>query len=546
MKTLLILYTVSLLLILSPQIKAQNWNWSIGFSDGWINYHLKNDNTGNTYFCFSIFGLVSPVDIETNGVDNIFIGKADDLGQLGWYKSIGGYNPLFDPYGEPYAYREYINSLILDQDNEHIYVSGMFYDSVFIDGFTLIATTETKHQGFIMKLDFEGNIIWAIEQPAEITGLAYDGVGNLYACGFSDTSFVFNTGTIAAGGYLAMYDTDGNGIWALNKFTNNGEHFDFKPESLKLDADEIFLNGYTDNDTVRVDTITRYVEEGSSWSGLACFNLSGDVKWLSLYGGLSSRCGNEFSLDEYSNTYTTGCYTGTGYFGADLVVSNPSKIHFYLTKHNPSGEIQWVKHIDATRSEGYYVSNVVDSSLYVTGYFWDTAYFDNDTISPETFGGMFAANITLDGSFQFERYIDRPIGYAISQDNEKNAYCLFNGNNYTVGDSVYPNSTNCLAKLSYSGSSIDELLKSGESGNLLTIYANPNSGVCNITIPEEFENEKKLTLYIYDLQGRLVQESKIELLEDNIRVNIQSQAKGVYNAILSNGKKVYRGKIVFE
>ena len=82
--------------------------------------------------------------------------------------------------------------------------------------------------------------------------------------------------------------------------------------------------------------------------------------------------------------------------------------------------------------------------------------------------------------------------------------------------------------------------------NSLVIYANPNEGKCNITIPDEFKHEKNLTLSIYDNTGKLIQQGTVEMNEDKVRVNLEAEAKGIYNVTLSNGKKNYGGKIVFE
>ena len=82
--------------------------------------------------------------------------------------------------------------------------------------------------------------------------------------------------------------------------------------------------------------------------------------------------------------------------------------------------------------------------------------------------------------------------------------------------------------------------------NQLIIYANPNAGKCNITVPDDFLHEKKLTLSIYDNMGRLIQQKTLEMIEGKIKLNLEAEAKGIYNVTLSNGKKSYNGKIVFE
>ena len=82
--------------------------------------------------------------------------------------------------------------------------------------------------------------------------------------------------------------------------------------------------------------------------------------------------------------------------------------------------------------------------------------------------------------------------------------------------------------------------------NLLIIYANPTTGKCNITVPDEFLNEKNLTLSIFNTNGQLIQQKKLEMNDGKIKLNLEEEAKGIYNVTLSDGKKVYSGKIVFE
>ncbi len=80
----------------------------------------------------------------------------------------------------------------------------------------------------------------------------------------------------------------------------------------------------------------------------------------------------------------------------------------------------------------------------------------------------------------------------------------------------------------------------------LTFYANPNTGLCNIKIPTEFEHERSLKLFVYDQQGRLLKEASIEMEAEKIKLNLEALAKGMYTAVISNGKKKYSGKIIFQ
>ena len=85
-----------------------------------------------------------------------------------------------------------------------------------------------------------------------------------------------------------------------------------------------------------------------------------------------------------------------------------------------------------------------------------------------------------------------------------------------------------------------------DSGEQLTIYPNPNTGTCNIVIPEEFLYESFLTLSIYDAGGILVQQTEILSETEDLNIKLDQKAKGIYMAVLSNGKRSYRGKIVFK
>jgi photosystem II stability/assembly factor-like uncharacterized protein len=85
----------------------------------------------------------------------------------------------------------------------------------------------------------------------------------------------------------------------------------------------------------------------------------------------------------------------------------------------------------------------------------------------------------------------------------------------------------------------------------LSIYPNPASDNCNLIVPDDFLYEKNLTLIIYDNSGKLIQQKTLEMNDDKmnngkIKLNLEAEAKGVYSVTLSNGKKSYNGKIVFE
>ncbi|MEI6900413.1 MAG: T9SS type A sorting domain-containing protein, partial [Bacteroidota bacterium] len=80
----------------------------------------------------------------------------------------------------------------------------------------------------------------------------------------------------------------------------------------------------------------------------------------------------------------------------------------------------------------------------------------------------------------------------------------------------------------------------------LFIYANPTSGRCNITIPEEFIHEKTLNLTIYNSLGIKIQSIDLPAVEEEIQLNLSSHPAGIYHVVLNNGEKAYSGRIVID
>lgn len=127
-----------------------------------------------------------------------------------------------------------------------------------------------------------------------------------------------------------------------------------------------------------------------------------------------------------------------------------------------------------------------------------------------------------------------------------NAYVCGNfDNTITIGSNTYTSYGDkdiFIAKL-------DEIVGISEeriTSNKLLIYANPTAGKCTITVPDEFINENYLQLTIFDNSGKIIQQKNVEMNDGKIKLNLEAEAKGMYNVTLGNGKKNYSGKIVFE
>jgi hypothetical protein len=83
--------------------------------------------------------------------------------------------------------------------------------------------------------------------------------------------------------------------------------------------------------------------------------------------------------------------------------------------------------------------------------------------------------------------------------------------------------------------SIEDLNK-----NNFTIYPNPNDGTFTISgIKNPVQSVK-----VFDMSGKLVKEMKIENNQNQVNVNIQHCAEGIYSVEISSNKSISRVRIV--
>ena len=63
---------------------------------------------------------------------------------------------------------------------------------------------------------------------------------------------------------------------------------------------------------------------------------------------------------------------------------------------------------------------------------------------------------------------------------------------------------------------------------------------------EELINEKDFWLTVYDNMGRRISHRQLNDSEGKISMNLEHQAKGIYQVTLGNEKVRYFGRILFE
>ncbi|TRZ53011.1 T9SS C-terminal target domain-containing protein [bacterium] len=511
---------------------------------------VATDQSGNTY----ITGITksSPCYFNTDTIQpGLFIVKYDNSGIEQWVRHFN--------VGSGSNQGEEGNiTFTIDIKNEKLLIAGTFYNYLGLPDTTLQGIQNTV---FILKMDFNGNIIWYKTAGGsgddQAFGITHDDIDNIYICGSNEKDATFNKTTIPRGGYIAMYDGQGNFVWAKNKFRYfnpyvAGTWYPFTeaaPTYVLYSDNALLINGAVVNDTIVIDTITIINNPGFISSYIASFNMQGDIKWIKLAGGPQGACGSHIATDNSNNIFITGMFTKTGLFGNDTLTQPGDYGDCFIAKYNVNGGLIWATNTRCSMwAWGWGLASSSDGSVYLSGNFHGTAYFGNTMLtSVSKTDDMFLAKYASDGSNIGVRQYGEGGIYSIALDESSNV--CFTGafkDTLTIGSNTFI-SHGQYDLFAAKCSPILSGIESPESqSNQLLIYANPTSGICNITIPMDFQNEKELTLFVYDMTGKLVRKVPVKIKDEKLTFDIQAQAKGVYQAVLTNYWKRYTGKIIFE
>ncbi len=528
---------------------AQSWQWAkqLGsplFDDA-STVHISSKNniyvTGN--FAGSLFNYGNN-SVICNGINDFFIAKYNLVGNLLWFKQLGGNNTGTNCF-------EGIGGFVLD-DNENLYITGAFCHNTTIGSFNFVGTGD---EFYIAKFDSSGNCIWAKQGGGNgddgASGICIDSLGYLYVCGTNSDTATFGINTIAPGGYIAKYDSAGNCIWAKKTFEPfyyfNKMYSCANPSDIQICDSTLLLVGATLNDTIIADTITVFAKQNSFNCFISLYDIDGNVSWIKLFGGPNPySIGNEFTSDLLKNHFATGTFTDTGYFQTDTLTNN-GKTDAFLVKYDINGNEKWVRQLNSSGGScGYNVTSDENGFCYITGNFSGTAQFGLYTLTSASNSDMFLARYDSLGNCLGVKSFGNGSGNGVTQDALGNPIvCGHFFQSTNIGSQTfnsYGDADVFIAKCD----AITGNMENKPPNNQLLIYANPTQGKCNITIPDEFANDKQLTLTVYDNIGREIQVQTITMHEGKIKLNLTAEAKGMYHVSLSNGSKVYNGKIVFE
>lgn len=555
---------IFLLFFLPCSLFSQTWQWARQIGGNGIDEALIGgiDLEGKVY----IYGKYAAPFNSTNysncyfsndtilGSDDAFVAKYDALGNAIWIRSC------ISASGKVRIWFAY------DKMNNVSYISGTYDISCTIDTCHLLSNG--YNTAFLAKFDTDGNCIWAktISGPSAATiysgAMTIDMDGNIYLSGTTNFQITIGTNTLNPGTYIAKFDASGNNLWAETKLEWTGFQTQISFNTLRCLNDNIYIAGEvyipTINDTLRIDTSFVSNVHGNG-VGLLCFDRNtGTCKWLKVEGTPHV---NPYlpmmDIDVDGNIYCTGRFYDTCTFSQTTLISSMLGgigVNGYLSKYDSLGNFIWIKQFTATNTignSGIFCQS--DGSVLTAGTFSGQGTIGSITVNSITGEDLFIARFNSNGDCIGVDNAGVGEGFSVASDGTD---LYFTGVFPPFG---YASGSISLGSQTFTSYGWEDIIfakhdmltaidhiERNTNKNELVIYANPNNGSFRLKIPDDFVNEKKLTLRIFDGAGKLIREKEITLNEEHPKMDVYGEAKGIYSVTLSNQRKVYSGKMIVE
>lgn len=260
--------------------------------------------------------------------------------------------------------------------------------------------------------------------------LLLDSQGNVCVVGLvkNDSKFGNNDSNIVLSGYgthdifLSKYNNDGSFKWA-KRYGSTGTD---QGQNLTIDSnDNWYVGGYFSNSCVFDDTIL--VSSGAT----DCFVLSvdslGELRWVFSFGGTENDIVWAMDSDEDGNTYISGYFNDTLYFGDTSIVSS-GDWDIFVAKVGSGGNPQWIKRYGGELKNACNDIVLYGDNLYLTGYSAGTALFDSIEVSSIGSYDIFVCKMDTTGNVEWVNMEGGgSLDYGISIDVDSNNRVIVGG-----------------------------------------------------------------------------------------------------------------------
>lgn len=495
-------------------------------------------------------------EVTAQGEADIFLTKFDASGNFVWAKTIGSNDS------------EYPDTLVLDTSG-NLLITGYFETDLDFDpgAGTQILTSAGNLDAFVLKLNAEGNYLWAksfgSSSPDRGRGIAVDNSGNVVTIGYFNNTVDFDPGAGTANLtsfgdediFIVKLDANGNYLWAKQL---GGTREDF-PNAVAVDAaGNVYSTGSYTNSAPDFDpgSGTFLLESAGTLDKMFVSKLDadGNFVWAKQANGSHYNVGNDIAIGPNGEVLVTGYFYATQDFdpgAATFELTSEGLADAYILKLETNGNFVWAKRMGGpVYEEGVSIKTDSNGGIYTTGRFEETVDFDPNggtaNLTSAGFIDVFVQHLNASGNFQWASSVggqDEDRGLGIAVDNEGKVLCTgyFNTTaDFDPGSGVFNLTSQgemdvFILKLENAPLGIPQYLVSGEP----VLYPNPFQDILNVESKSIIS-----TIAVYDLLGRIVLETSPVALKT--KLNLGNLESGMYLAIISSeGKKTVR-KIVKE
>jgi len=365
-----------------------NWLWAKkgGGSDDDHIFGIATDNMANIYItgCFAGNGTYGSTILSNSNGYGMFAAKLDSNGNWIWAKTTGGTGTD--------------KGIGIAVDNSfNVYLTGHFNGTVNFG--TTILSSEANTAIYIAKADSNG--IWQWAKQAVVSdsdygmAIATDYEGNSYVTGTFAGTTVFGVTSLTSIGYedifIAKLDYGGNWLWIKQAGSISNDYDSDHVNGICVGCDaSVYLTGYFNGTAMFGNSfLTSYGYEDIFVSKLDC---NGNWLWAEHAGSSYFDYGYGIVVDNSTNVYLSGGFSGTCFFGSNSLTSIGG-LDIFVTKLDSDGNWIWVKKAGGTLEDrGYCITLDCSNNVFVTGHYRGTAFF-GDAFLVSGINNIFVAKI---------------------------------------------------------------------------------------------------------------------------------------------------------
>ena len=346
---------------------AQNFNWvkTLGNSLNTEITRTQTDNQGNIYISGGFIGTIdfdlgngtyNLTSVNTTYGDNYLL-KLDPNGNFLWVKQWN-LNPTNNSNFSAGGPTSGFNFKVTQNG---IFITGAFTGVSDFDPGTNTNTLKANGTGwwdaFILKLDLNGNYVWAQNYGSSIIdcgrSIDFDSYGNIYSIGYfsgtADFDFSNATNNLTSNGgadsYILKLDPNGNFLWV--KKIGGSANDDLANIEIDKENNIYYGGGYYASSTIDMDpgNGTYNLTSNGNWDvSVGKMDYNGNFLWAINLGNSSQNSAN-FKLNKNTNEILIfGEYNGTIDVNPETTVNNiisNGGNDVFITSLSTSGNYLW-------------------------------------------------------------------------------------------------------------------------------------------------------------------------------------------------------------